>query len=50
MELCTDSFLYNKIVIACANNLAYIVALVDPLANISAFINRLTLNVIVFKA
>jgi hypothetical protein len=49
-KLQSDEFLYNKIFIACYNILAYAIALVKPLLDISNLINKLNFAIIVYKA
>jgi hypothetical protein len=41
LELRSDAFLYNKIILAYQGHPAYIYALIDPPSDISALINRL---------
>ena len=50
LRLQSDKFLYNKILIACRGVLAYAIALVRPLPNVSNLINKLNFAIIVYKA
>jgi hypothetical protein len=48
LELRTDSFLHNKIIITCAKSLACLVALVNLSPDLGALINSLTSNVVLY--
>jgi intracellular septation protein A len=50
LRLQSDKFLYNKILIACYSILAYAIALVRPLLDISNLINKLNFAIIIYKA
>jgi hypothetical protein len=49
-RLQSDKFLYNKILIAYYSVLAYTIALVRPLLDISNLINKLNFAIIIYKA